>query len=92
MSDDPVNSSVVKSSAYILGFGFLVEVCAEVVFFCHIYVDVIGESRCGSVVRLVSSGVCGMMSVEFLRFINGLIKGQGLYSPVDCGVGFPEPG
>ena len=70
MLDDPVNSSVVESSVYILGFGFLVEICAEMVFFHHIHVDVIGESRCGSVVRLVSSGVCGTMSMEFLRFIN----------------------
>ena len=70
MSDDPVNSSVVKSSVYILGFGLLVKVCAKMVFFCHIYVDVIGESRCGSVVGLVSSSVCGTMSMEFLRFIN----------------------
>ena len=70
MSDDPVNSSVVKSSAYILEFSFLVEVCAKMVFFCHIYVDVIGGLRCGSVVRLVSRGVCGTMSMEFLRFIN----------------------
>ena len=44
MSDDTVDSSVVESSAYILRFGFLVEVCAEMVFFCYIYVDVIGES------------------------------------------------
>ena len=87
-----MNGSIVKSLAYILEFGFLIKVCAEVVFFCYIYVDVIGELRCGSVVRLVSSDVCGMMSVEFLRFINGLIKGQGLCSPVDCGVGFPKPG
>ena len=92
MSDDSVNSSVVESSTYILRFGFLVEVCAEMVFFCYIYVDVIGESRCGSVMRLVSSGVRGMKSAEFLRLINGLIKGQGLCNPVDRGVGFSEPG
>ena len=71
-----MNSSIVEGSAYVLRFGLLIEVCAKVVFFCYIYVDVIGESRCGSVVRLVSSDVCGMMSVEFLRLVNGLIKGQ----------------
>ena len=87
-----MNGTIVESSTYILGFGFLIEVCAEVVFFGYIYVDMIGESRCGSVVRLVLSDVCGMTSVEFLGFINGLVEGQGLRSPIDYGVGFPEPG
>ena len=91
-SNDSVNSTVVEGSTYILGFSFLIEVCAEVVFFGHIYIDVIGKSRCRSIVGLVSSGVCGMASVEFLGFINGLIEGQGLHSPIDCGIGFPEPG
>ena len=83
---------IVESSTYILGFGFLIEVCAKVVFFGYVYVDMVGKSRCGSVVRLVWSDVCRMTSMEFLRFINGFIKGQGLCSPIDCGVGFPEPG
>ena len=70
-----MNSTVVEGSTYILGFGFLVEVCAKVVFFGHIYIDVIGRSRCRSIVGLVSSGVCGMASVKFLGFINGLVEG-----------------
>ena len=91
-SNDSVNSMVVEGLTYILGFGFLIKVCAKVVFFGHIYIDMIGKSRCRSIVGLVLSGVCGMTSVEFLGFINGFVEGQGLHSPVNCGIGFPEPG
>ena len=87
-----MNSTVVEGSTYILGFGLLIEVCAEVVFFGHIYIDMIGRSRCRSIVGLVLSGVCDMTLVKFLGFINGLVEGQGLHSPIDCGIGFPEPG
>ena len=91
-SNDSVNSTVVEGSMYILGFGLLIEVCAEVVFFGHTYIDVIGRLRCRSIVGLVLSGVCGMALVKFLGFINGLVEGQSLHSPIDCGIGFPEPG
>ena len=87
-----MNSLVVEGSTYVLEFGFLIEVCAKVVFSGHIYVDVFRKSGCRSVVGLVSSGVCGMTLVEFLGFINGLIEDQGLHSPINCGIGFPEPG
>ena len=70
-----MNSMVVEGLSYRLGFSLLIEVCAEVVFFGHIYIDVIGRSRCRSIVGLVSSGVCGMASVKFLGFINGLVEG-----------------
>ena len=70
-----MNSMIVEGLTYILGFSLLIEVCAEVVFFGHIYIDVIGRSRCRSIVGLVSSGVCDMASVKFLGFINGLIEG-----------------
>ena len=91
-SNDSVNSMVVEGSTYILGFGLLIKVCAEVVFFGHIYIDVIGRSRCRSIMELVSSGVCGMASVKFLGFINGFVVGQSLRSPIDHGIGFPKPG
>ena len=91
-SNDLVNSLVVEGLTYALGFSFLIEVCAEMVFSGHIYVDVFGKSGRRSVVGLVSSGICGMTLVEFLGFINGLIEDQGLRSPIDCGIGFPEPG
>ena len=91
-SNDLVNSTVVEGSTYILGFDLLIEVCAEVVFFGHIYIDVIGRSRCRSTMGLVSSGVCGMASVKFLEFINGFVECQSLCSPTNCGIGFPEPG
>ena len=90
--NDSVNSMVVGGSTYILRFSLLIEVCAKVVFFGHIYIDMIGRSRCRLVMGLVSSHVCGMMSVKFLGFINGLVEGQSLHSPIDCGIGFPEPG
>ena len=90
--NDSVNSSVVEGSTYILGFGFLIKVCAEVVFFGHIYIDMFGKSRHRSIVGLVLSGVCGMTLVEFLGLVNGLVEDQGLHSPIDCGIGFPEPG
>ena len=77
---------------YVLGFGFLIKVCAEVVFFGHVYVNVFGKSKRRSIVGLVSIGVCGMTLVEFLGLVNGLIEDQGLHSPIDCGIGFPEPG
>ena len=91
-SNDSVNSTVVEGSTYILGFGLLIEVCAKVVFFGHIYIDMIGRSRCRSVMGLVSGGVCGIASVKFLGFINGFVEDQSLRSPIDCGIGFPEPG
>ena len=87
-----MNSSVIEGSTYILEFGFLIKVCAEVVFFGHIYIDVFGKSRCRSIVGLVSSGVCGMILIEFLGLVNGLIEDQGLHSPIDCGIGFSKPG
>ena len=91
-SNDLVDSIVVKGLTYILRFSFLIQVCAKVVFLDHIYIDVFGESRCRLVMGLVSSSVCGIMSVKFLGFIDEFIEGQSLCSPIDCGIGFPEPG
>ena len=36
----------------------------------------------------VPSGVSHIILIEFLEFINGFIKDQDLYSPVDGGIGF----
>ena len=44
------------------------------VFLDHIHIDVFGESRCRSVMGLMLSHVHGMMSVEFLGFVNGFVK------------------
>ena len=61
------------------------------IFLDHIYIDMFGRSRRRSIVGLVSSGVSGATLVEFSGFINGLVKDQGLGSPVDCRIGFSKP-
>ena len=44
------------------------------IFFNHVHVDVFRESRCGLVVRLVSSHIYGVMLVKISGFINGFVK------------------
>ena len=59
------------------------------IFFNHIHVDMFRELGCGSIAGLVSSHVYDIMLVEISGLIDGLIEDQGLYGPVNCGVGFP---
>ena len=79
---------VVKGSAYILGFSFLVQIQAKLVFLDHVHINVFRKSRCGSIMRLVSSCICSVTLVEVLRFVDGFIEDQSLHGLVDCGVGF----
>ena len=58
------------------------------VLFDHVYVDVFGELGCGSVVGRVSSRICCITLIEFLRFVNEFIEDQGLHGPINSGVGF----
>ena len=57
--------------------------------FNHVHIDMFRKSECGSIVALVSSHVCSVMLVEISGLVNGFVEDQGLYSPIDCGVGFP---
>ena len=87
-SNDLVDSTVVKDLAYILRLSFLIQVRAKVVFLDHVYIDMFRKLRCGSVMGLMSSYICGVTLVEVLRFIDGLIKDQSLRDPIDHGVDF----
>ena len=69
-----MDDTVVKGSVYILEFGFLIQIWAEVIFLNHVHVDVFKELRCGSIVRLLSSCIHGVILVEISRFVNGFIE------------------
>ena len=44
------------------------------IFFNHVHADVFRESRCGSIVGLVSSHVHSVMLVEILGFVNEFVE------------------
>ena len=44
------------------------------IFLNHVHVDVFKQLRCGSIVRLLSSCIHGVILVEISRFVNGFIE------------------